>query len=682
MNRLVTTVILASLSLPVLALPQTVTGVAYPQEIYYLRDLRFYSAQTLFDLLRHIPGVSVGFQPDGQAEIQLHGLDSRYLTILVNGQPLLGGGTNNVRATREIPASLVERIEIDRNARADIHLGGAPAGTINVILQTADGAEFVGAGLGGQNLSSRLAFATRLIEGNHSLRLSGEQRLNRNEMEGDVRSAAIDDRWHGYDRSLNRDLLLSYNHKLNQRHDLQLYALQLKSSEEQRYHGVYPLNRISTLTVPDLGAADTERQADKLTQRFGINLRLRWKSFALRSWVTAEQYDQDIEMEQSLPDQVEQTQQIDDSRYAIGWQLQELQDEHRWSAGLNFEQKKRVHGSLTDTVLISSNEPSGLPYNYDIKQNLMSAFLLDRWRLTRNTEFEAGIHLYSYEVSLDSQSDTGSSGIATDTHWLPTFHLMHRFAPGKRLRLSMSQNTREPELTDRVPYRFQQQNIVWQGNDDLNPELISNINLGYEQNFHERNSPLADRNSGFVLRAFQRIINNAIYQRMTAAADNSGQIELTPANYPGNAVLRGGELDVEFYPGSRDMRVDIGGGIYSSQIQATTELDTSPQLPNQPQYMARLGFHHHPIPQLRYGGHWLLQGPSKQLLPVGEQYTERKTTRLQRLDLYAEYQWNQRWHSLISINLTPGMVPWQQQGDIRQYRDIEPVWQINLIGTY
>lgn len=682
MNRLVTIAILASLSVPVLALPQTVTGVAYPQEIYYLRDLRFYSAQTLFDLLRHIPGVSVGWQADGQAEIQLHGLDSRYLTLLVNGQPLLGAGTNNVRATREIPASLVERIEIDRNARADIHLGGAPAGTINIILQDGEMPGFVALALGGQNLSSRASFAGNLSEGEHRLHLRGEQRLSRHEMEGDIDAPGIRERWHAYDRALHRDLLLSYNHRLNQRHALQIYALQLKSTEDQRYHGVYPLNRISTLTVPDLGAANTERQTDKLTQRLGMNLRLRWRSLALYSWAIAEQYDQDTDMEQSLPEPAYQTLQLDDSRYALGWQLQEVQDEHRWSFGLSLEQKKRVHDSQTETILTNSNEPSGLPYNYDFKENLMSAFLLDRWQLTRNTEFEAGIHLYSYEVSLDTQSDTGGSGIATDTQWLPTFHLMHRFAPGKRLRLSMSQNTREPELTDRIPYRFQQQQLIWQGNADLDPELISNINIGYEQNFHLRNSPQTDRNSGFVVRAFQRIINNAIYQKITTTNEASASIILTPENYPGNAVLRGAEMDIEFYPGLQDMRIDLGGGAYRSQVQATSELNASPRLPNQPQYMARLGFHHHPIPALRYGGHWLLQGPSQQLLVVDGQYRERDTTRQQRLDLYAEYQWNQRWHSLLSINLTPGMVPWQQQGDIRQYRSIDPIWQISLVGTF
>src|SRR5690606_31460207 len=79
-------------------------------------------------------GISLGQQADGREEIQLHGIDSRYLLLLINGQPLAGAALNNSLMTRQIPASLVQRIDIDRNARADLFTGGGGGGTINVIL--------------------------------------------------------------------------------------------------------------------------------------------------------------------------------------------------------------------------------------------------------------------------------------------------------------------------------------------------------------------------------------------------------------------------------------------------------------------------------------------------------------------------------------------------------------------
>lgn len=679
MKRIFLTLLLCSLAEFSVALPQSVSSVAYPQEAYYLRDLRFYSAHTLYDILRQIPGVTIGWQPDGQSEIQLHGIDSRYLTILVNGQPLLGSAANNVLSSRLIPASIIERIEIDRNARADLYLGGAPAGTINVILQSAQGYDFVAAGGGGQNLSSRVAFATHL---NQDLRLSGEQQLNRHEMQGDVRSDTVDGEWHAFQRNLNRNLLLSYNTRLQDQHPLHIYAMQLKSSEELRYDGTYPLNRISTLTTPDLSNADSERDTERLTQRLGADATFFTSHLAIKGWLLTEQFDRDTSLYQASPEDAQQTLQIDDSRYALGWQVQETVYEHHWQAGLSYEQKKRVHNSLSDTILTGSNERAGLPYEYDIKENLISGYLLDRWHLTRNTEFEAGMHVYSYEVSMDTHSGERDSGIATGTHWLPTVHLMHRFEPGKRLRLSVSQNTREPALTDRVPYEYQQDNLVWRGNNSLDAELISNFNIGYEQNFKRLGSPLSDRNSGIYVRAFQRIIRHAIYQNITISGDNDELIVLTPQNYGGNAILRGAEVDLEFYPGLEDMRIDMGGGMYRSEIQASEQLERGKNLPNQPRFMARIGFHHHPYPALQYGGRWHVQGSSKQLIPLEGRYTERETAAIQRLDLYAEYQWNSHWMSLLSINLTPGPPPWQQQQDIRQYKDVEPLWQVNLIGAF
>src|SRR5690606_8081090 len=102
------------------AMPQTQGDRAYPQEVYAAADYQVYNPQTLYDLLQRLPGVTLGMQADGLEEIQLHGVDTRYLSLLINGLPVTGTGLNSSLLTRQIPASLVQSIEIDRSGRAEI----------------------------------------------------------------------------------------------------------------------------------------------------------------------------------------------------------------------------------------------------------------------------------------------------------------------------------------------------------------------------------------------------------------------------------------------------------------------------------------------------------------------------------------------------------------------------------
>ncbi len=682
-HRPLTALVLAALPALAAALPQSVENVAYPQEVYYSRDYRYYAPETLFDLLKHLPGVTLGWQSDGQQEIQLHGLDSRYLSILINGKPLLGASGSNLLATHQIPAIMVDHIEIDRNSRADLSMGGGAAGTINVVLNDSYASDGLVLSAGGETLSNRVALATHLSDDEQPLRLTAEQRLQRYETSGDTESGSVQGEWQAASRELSRNIHLNYNTLVNDRHPLQLYALWLHADRKDHSQGLYPLNRPSTGLAADLSDSNGERREERLSQRLGGNLQLNWSHLALETFFVAEQFDLDSSLSQTLPDSASQSGRIDDSRYILGWQLNETRNEHRWSMGLSMQQMKRVNGSLEDTILISNSDRSGLPYNYDFKENRVSAFLLDRWQLTPSTRFEAGMHIDSYEMSLDSGSGN-DSGVATDTFWLPSFHLVHSLNSLRRVRISMSQSSREPGIADRIPYEFRQGTTIWRGNETLDSELISNVDIGYEQNFRRAASALSDRHSGFYLRLFQRIINDPVYQSVSTESDPllGDMTVLMPVNSDGNAILRGLESDIEFYPGTRDIRIELGAALYRSQMQATENLPKRYQLTNQPEYMARLGFQHHPFPGFRYGGQWHLQGPSEQLLPTDGGYIAQRTSEMQSLSLFAEYVWQRGWYTLASINLTPGNTPWQEQQDIRQYRDTDPVWQLVLAKPF
>ena len=670
------------------ALPQPLNTVAYPQEIYLAEDFRYYAPQTLFDLLQRLPGVSLGWQPDGELEIQLHGLSSQYLALLINGHPLLGGAGNSSLNTRQIPASLVHHIEIDRNSRADLDAGGGAAGTINVVLHDAYSDNRIQVSGGGAALNAQLAASAQLMGGDSPLHLSAERRLARQDSEGFSRTPAGNDDWREHNRELSRSLLLSFDTLFNDRHPLHLYALYLQADNDDQLRGLHPLNSPSSQQTPQLTDTRTERDSERVTQRLGGNMRLNWQHLSLDAFFVAEQFDQDTRLSQNNPTSIAQTNQIDDSRYQFGWQLNETRNEHRWSIGLSMQQMKRVSGSLSNAILTSNSDRSGLPYNYDYKENRLSAFALDRWQLTPNTLFEAGVHMSTYELSQDSFSAEGDSGISTDTHWLPSFHLLHHLDSKRRLRLSMSQNTREPEITDRIPHEFRQGNTIWRGNGELEAELVSNIDIGYEHNFRANSSSHADRHSGLYLRAFQRIINQAILQTSSQEKDSDGITDiyvLRPKNSSGNAVLRGAELDMEFPLNDHRFSLELGGGVYRSDVQATTELPQRHRLSNQPDYMARIGLQQRVNDTWRHGICWRVQGGSEQTLPAplsADGYITQDTSDAQNLDLYTEYQWNRRWRGLATLNLTPGASPFVRQDGIRQYQNLKPLWYLTIQGQF
>jgi len=537
---------------------------------------------------------------------------------------------------------------------------------------------------GGEPLSSRAAFAYHLSDGDQPVRLFGERRLRRYDADGATRSDSTDGSWRTSDREENTSLMLSYNALLGERHPLNIYYLQLRHNASEKLSGIYPLNRPGTQRSPDLRWVDSDEDSERRTHRAGGGLIINWGHLSLQSNLVAEQFSLDRSLHQQLPDNSRQENDIEDSRYQFGSQLSETVDEHHWSAGISFEQRKRTAGSDGNAILTSNSDRSGLPYKYDVKENRISVNLLDRWQLTENTKFESGFRMESHEVNLESFGNIPDSGVDTSTYWLPSFHLMHRLTPQSRIRFSGSQSIREPGISDQVPYEFRQDNTVWRGNDALEAELISNIDISYEHNFLRQASARTDSNSGIYLRAFQRIINNAIYQQISSetASDQSTVTVLTPVNNTGNSILRGAEADIEFYPGVRDMRFDIGLGYYHSEMQTAGQLADRYQMPNQPDFMLRLGFIHQPTPGLRYGGHWRYQGKSDRFMPGDSGYLVQTSGAVQNLDLFVEYQWSNQWYSLANLHLIPGENAWQKQSDIRQYRDTDPIWQIALMRVF
>lgn len=96
--------------------------------------LRLASPKNLADALEYLPGARAesNCQNCNTTEIQLLGLPGAYNQILLDGLPLLSG-VAAVYGVEQIPALLIERIEVVKGGASALYGPGAVAGVVNVI---------------------------------------------------------------------------------------------------------------------------------------------------------------------------------------------------------------------------------------------------------------------------------------------------------------------------------------------------------------------------------------------------------------------------------------------------------------------------------------------------------------------------------------------------------------------
>ncbi len=93
-------------------------------------EIERFGDASMGEVIRRMPSVSFGGPPGENNDARIRGLGKEYTQILIDGQPVPG----REFAIDQIPAHMVERIEIIRTTTANIDNQGI-AGTVNIILK-------------------------------------------------------------------------------------------------------------------------------------------------------------------------------------------------------------------------------------------------------------------------------------------------------------------------------------------------------------------------------------------------------------------------------------------------------------------------------------------------------------------------------------------------------------------
>lgn len=112
------------------------TEATAPVLVYDLDYFQRFEPRTVGDMLKRVPSVSFVSDVLEYDGARLRGLDPGYTQILINGKKVPGAGADRSFFVDRIPAEVVDRIEIVRNASAN-RSGDAVAGAINIVLRDA-----------------------------------------------------------------------------------------------------------------------------------------------------------------------------------------------------------------------------------------------------------------------------------------------------------------------------------------------------------------------------------------------------------------------------------------------------------------------------------------------------------------------------------------------------------------
>ena len=103
-------------------------------EVIGTKEISESGAVTVSELLSQRAGVSTSVNVDGGAIFNMLGLDSRYILILKNGQPVTGRFNNRVDLD-QVSINNIKKIEITKGPGSAVYGTDAMGGVINIITQ-------------------------------------------------------------------------------------------------------------------------------------------------------------------------------------------------------------------------------------------------------------------------------------------------------------------------------------------------------------------------------------------------------------------------------------------------------------------------------------------------------------------------------------------------------------------
>jgi outer membrane receptor for ferrienterochelin and colicins len=466
-------------------------------------DIRRYGDTSLPDLLRRVPGITLG-GPRGD-EVRMRGLGNGYTQILINGEPAPPGFSLDA-----ISPALIERIEVQRSASAD-QSTQAIAGSINIVLkQTVRRAQQdlklnASRERGHPSAGVEGSFADRTPSVSYSLAaaLRHEEQPRPVQQQQTSRDAAGGLRWQReiaedvFSRSNSLQLAPRLNAKLGERDSLGFDALL-----RQQQIFIFDRNRRTTLAgaAPLFVFDDLQIDLKNSFQRHRLNwthnfspdttldTKAGFNQFrreqAARFFAYGAGNGGDVLLLERTVDGL-----ANDRSLSLAGKLRAAMGDtelkaHALAFGWDAESSARSESRIQRERTAPSLVPVNLDQVYDAQVRRLALFAQDEWSVTSQTSLYLGLRWEGLQTRSAGNTLTAvdqRSGVAS-----PIVNVLWKEPGAQQWRLGLSRTYKAPNTRDLIARRFTANDNTattpdFEGNPQLKPELAWSLDLGYER---------------------------------------------------------------------------------------------------------------------------------------------------------------------------------------------------------
>lgn len=524
-------------------------------QVYGREELDRNGDTNLGDVLKRLPGITLGGRPGRGGEIRMRGLGSGYTQVLLNGErPPQGFSMDSLSPDQ------IERVEIMRGPVAE-YSTRAIAGTINIVLRD-----------GYQQKDSQLKLTDSIERGRHgpnvSLTVPGKVGSLTYLMSASIFENRRHDDIHTHNQDIAADGALQKDQLVDDQSDTRTRAIHLTPRLSYKFDGGDQLNfqpflmsshsdgntsslldQSAGLVAPEYASAAASSTAsstfvrgfgnwvhkinatDKLDIKFGAGTG-HSSSDAVR-----DQYDSDG----LLLDHLIDTAAIRDRSASSGGKYTSpLGQGHRLTAGWDTEWNRRNETRVSLDNGLPNFAESGDNLNANTRR--LAAFAQDDWDISPQWAVYFGLRWEGIRTS----SELASGAVTNESRvWSPLAHAVYRI-PGHekdQVRWSLTRSYRAPTLNDLIALpSLSRLNSATKpdrtGNPNLKPELATGLDMAYEH-YLGRAGILSV--SGFV-----RDISDLMRRETTLQDTSTGPRWVSAPSNIGKARTSGVELEAKF----------------------------------------------------------------------------------------------------------------------------------------
>ncbi len=404
-------------------------------EVITRSEIEATGAENIGEVLEHRVGIVVNRDAHGDG-VQLQGLDSDYILILLDGEPQVGRIAGKLDLAR-IAVENVERIEIVKGASSALFGSAAMGGVINVITRSAS--------------SPFAAQFTNNLETHNTIDSRTTVELNRDKLNALLTLAANRRNPIDLDQS---DLTTTIDGYQNWTHSTRT-EYQLTSKSTLLFSGQYFAQKQEGVSEREGVIFDRLGDIDNFSGSVGTGYQLGSRSKLMGKIYTTHYRDESTVIDRGTLLTASSNVTVQDL----------IKGEAQFDTALGSKNQLTVGAEIIFENLESQRITGG---EKDVTTD--SLFFQNEFRPIENLAFVLG-------GRLDYHSEFG-------THFSPKLSGMYRVTPDVTIRTSFGQGFRAPDFKD-LYLDFSNPTSGYQvlGNPDLQPESSGNWNLGVEYQF-------------------------------------------------------------------------------------------------------------------------------------------------------------------------------------------------------